>query len=79
MKYDTTNITEQYFIKRDILYPDNKLYRKIPVITVDNYVELGQITAISFLEWVCRNPGGVIALPTGKTPEFFIKWVEYYL
>ena len=79
MKYDTTNITEKYFIERDILYPDNKLYRRIPVITVDNYVELGQITAIRFLEWVCRNPGGVIALPTGKTPEFFIKWVQYYL
>ncbi|MEF8846414.1 MAG: hypothetical protein V5A59_13140, partial [Bacteroidales bacterium] len=79
MQYDTTNITEQYFIERDILYPDNELYRKIPVITVDNYVELGQITAIRFLEWVCRNPGGVIALPTGKTPEFFIKWMEYYL
>jgi len=79
MKYDTTNITEKYFIERDILYPDNKLYRRIPVITVDNYVELGQITAIRFLEWVCRNPGGVIALPTGKTPEFFIKWVQYYI
>lgn len=79
MKYDTTNLTEKYFIERDILYPDNELYRKIPIITVDNYVELGQITAIRFLEWVCRNPGGVIALPTGKTPEFFIKWVQYYL
>ncbi|MGM0531801.1 MAG: glucosamine-6-phosphate deaminase [Bacteroidota bacterium] len=79
MIYDTTNITEKYFSERDILYPDNELYRKIPAITVDNYVELGQITAIRFLEWVCRNPGGVIALPTGKTPEFFIKWVEYYL
>jgi glucosamine-6-phosphate deaminase len=79
MQYDTENITEQYFIKQDKLYSDNKEFRKTPVITVDNYVELGQITAIRFLEWVARNPGGVIALPTGKTPEFFIKWVQYYL
>ena len=46
---------------------------------VDNYVELGQLTALRFLEWVNLNQGGVIALPTGKTPEFFIKWVQYYL
>ncbi len=49
-----------------------------PVIT-DNYVSLGQLTALRFLEWVCENPGGVIALPTGKTPEFFIKWTQFYL
>jgi len=42
-------------------------------------VELGQLTALRFLEWVSLNQGGVIALPTGKTPEFFIKWVQYYL
>lgn len=49
-----------------------------PVIT-DNYVVLGQLTALRFLEWVCDHPGGVIALPTGKTPEFFIKWTQFYL
>lgn len=49
-----------------------------PIIT-DNYVSLGQLTALRFLEWVCENPGGVIALPTGKTPEFFIKWTQFYL
>ena len=49
-----------------------------PIITAD-YVILGQLTALRFLEWVCTHPGGVIALPTGKTPEFFIKWTAYYL
>ena len=29
-----------------------------------------------FIEWVQQNPGGVISLPTGKTPEHFIKWVQ---
>lgn len=78
-KIKKNSLVESYFIKEDEYYADNKLSRKIPVITVDNYVELGQITALRFLEWVCQNPGGAVALPTGRTPEFFIKWVEYYL
>ncbi|MFQ6614374.1 MAG: glucosamine-6-phosphate isomerase, partial [Fidelibacterota bacterium] len=28
-------------------------------------------------EWSAHNPEGVISLPTGKTPEYFIKWVQY--
>ena len=52
---------------------------KIPVVEVKNFLLLGKLTALRFLEWVQNNPGGVIALPTGKTPEHFIKWVDYYL
>jgi glucosamine-6-phosphate deaminase len=29
-----------------------------------------------FVEWVQQHPGGVVSLPTGKTPEHFIKWVN---
>ncbi|OGC06201.1 hypothetical protein A2V82_09475, partial [candidate division KSB1 bacterium RBG_16_48_16] len=70
---------EKFFIDKKRSVKIDKKYEKIPVLTVDNYVVLGQLTAIRFLEWVCENPGGVIGLPTGKTPEFFIKWVQYYL
>ena len=52
---------------------------KIPVIEVSNFPMLGKLTALRFLEWVQNNPGGVISLPTGKTPEHFIKWVIHYL
>ena len=52
---------------------------KIPCIVVDNFPILGKITALRFIEWIIENPGGVISLPTGKTPEFFIKWAKYYL
>ena len=52
---------------------------KIPIIMVDNFPVLGKLAAIRFLEWVQQNPGGVISLPTGKTPEHFIKWVQYFL
>lgn len=51
----------------------------IPYIVVDNFPQLGFITALRFLEWVSENPQGVIALPTGKTPEYFIKWTQYLL
>jgi len=52
---------------------------KMGVITVSNFPQLGKLTALRFLEWVQNNPGGVISLPTGKTPEHFIKWVTHYL
>ena len=60
--------------------PDiSKIQEKVKVIVIDNYIHLGQFTALRFLEWIMLNPGGVVALPTGKTPEFFIKWTKYYL
>jgi len=52
---------------------------KVGVIVVENFPLLGKITALRFIEWVQQNPGGVVSLPTGKTPEHFIKWVTYYL
>ena len=51
----------------------------IPAIVVESFPELGKFAAVRFLEWVQANPGGVISLPTGKTPEFFIKWVNHFL
>lgn len=52
---------------------------KIPYLTVDNFPKLGLITACRFLEWASENPNGVISLPTGKTPEYFIKWTKFLL
>lgn len=56
-----------------------KISTLIPYLTVDNFPKLGLITACRFLEWVSENPNGVISLPTGKTPEFFIKWTQFLL
>ena len=56
----------------DILYPPTE---KIASLVVSSFPMLGQLTALRFLEWVQQHPGGVISLPTGKTPEYFIKWV----
>ncbi len=61
---------------RELIYSPTE---KIGIVQVKSFPELGKLTALRFLEWALGNPGGVISLPTGKTPEHFIKWVTYYL
>lgn len=70
---------EQYYLDlsgKEFIY---KPTEKIPIIQVDSFPELGKLTALRFIEWIIENPTGVISLPTGKTPEHFIKWVEKIL
>ncbi|HDZ40124.1 MAG TPA: glucosamine-6-phosphate isomerase [Bacteroidetes bacterium] len=50
---------------------------RVPYIVVDNFPRLGLLTALRFIEWISENPEGVISLPTGKTPEYFIKYTRY--
>jgi glucosamine-6-phosphate deaminase len=74
-QYDATSTVEEVELQRSgrkALYPPTE---KIAVIEVENFPLLGKLTALRFIEWVVKNPGGVISLPTGKTPEHFIKWV----
>jgi glucosamine-6-phosphate deaminase len=52
---------------------------KIAVITVKSFPDLGRLAALRFLEYAQNNPGGVISLPTGKTPEYFIREVNRFL
>jgi glucosamine-6-phosphate deaminase len=52
---------------------------KLPYIVVRNFPNLGLLTSLRFLEWIAENPEGVISLPTGKTPEFFINWTRRLL
>jgi glucosamine-6-phosphate deaminase len=77
--YDTSSTVESYELSktgRSFLYPPTE---KIKVIEVENFPLLGKLTAFRFIEWVLKNPEGVISLPTGKTPEHFIKWVTRIL
>lgn len=70
---------EQYYLSlsnKELIY---KPTEKIPIIQVSNFPELGKLTALRFIEWMQSNQGGVISLPTGKTPEHFIKWVSFFL
>jgi glucosamine-6-phosphate deaminase len=52
---------------------------KTRAIVVENFPALGKASAFRFLEWAQQNPQGVCSLPTGKTPEYFIKWVQRIL
>jgi glucosamine-6-phosphate deaminase len=52
---------------------------KLPYVLVENFPKLGLLTSLRFLEWVSENPNGVISLPTGKTPEYFITYTKYLL
>lgn len=67
---------EKAFIDESIVKKTESL---IPYIIVDNFPKLGLMTSLRFIEWVSENPEGVISLPTGKTPEFFIKWTQTIL
>ncbi|NQT26575.1 glucosamine-6-phosphate deaminase [candidate division KSB1 bacterium] len=75
----TRSAVEQTILRNSdqkIIYPPTE---KIKTLVIDNFPALGRLTALRFLEWAQENEGSVISLPTGKTPEFFIKWVKYFL
>ncbi len=52
---------------------------KLKTIVVENFPALGKLTALRFIEWAQKNQDWTISLPTGKTPEYFIKWVCFLL
>jgi glucosamine-6-phosphate deaminase len=77
--YDATSSVEAVELKRSgrrLAYAPTE---KIPVIEIESYPLLGKLTALRFIEWVLKNPGGVISLPSGKTPEMFIRWTSHIL
>ncbi len=67
------------FTKVEKAFKSRTCNTRVPTLVVDNIPKLGLLTALRFLEWVDRNPAGVISLPTGKTPEYFLKWTEHLL
>ncbi len=76
MRSSSLSSVEATFINSEII---EKQKVKIPYLTVENFPDLGLLTSLRFLEWVSENPDGVVSLPTGKTPEYFIKWTHHIL
>lgn len=75
----TDSKVEQAILKhsgRKLYYPGDE---HIGTLVVDNFPALGKAVALRFLEWVQANPEGVISLPTGRTPEYFIAEVNHFL
>ncbi len=60
-------------------YFDHYDDEKIAVLQFNSLSELGRAVTYRFIEWVQRNPRGVCSLPTGKTPEYFIRWMNHLL
>lgn len=54
-------------------------YEKVKTLEVPNFTAMGKVAALRFIEWLQKNPGGVISLPTGKTPQYFIEWTSHFL
>lgn len=71
------NTVEQSFLNKS-QKPLQYSKERFPIIEVENTFELGKLAALSFIDWVEHNPQGVVALPSGKTPEYFIKFINYY-
>lgn len=76
MEYPTLSKVEAAFVQISGI---EKMSTRLPYITTENFPTLGLLTSLRFLEWVSENPEGVISLPTGKTPEYFIKYTHYLL
>ncbi|PZX53476.1 glucosamine-6-phosphate deaminase [Algoriphagus ratkowskyi] len=74
-KYPLSEVEKSFLQESGV----EKISTLIPYLQVDNFPKLGLLTACRFLEWVAANPEGVISLPTGKSPEFFIKWTQFLL
>ncbi|MCK5145354.1 glucosamine-6-phosphate deaminase [bacterium] len=78
-KTDTPSQVEKLAVEKSgfkLIYQPSE---QMGLVVMNNFPLLGKLAALRFLEWVLANPGGTISLPTGKTPEHFIKWVTYYL
>lgn len=74
-KQFTSQVEQEFYEKSG----SPSITTKLPYVLVENFPKLGLITSLRFLEWASTNPDGVISLPTGKTPEHFIKWTQYLL
>lgn len=76
MKTNQFSEVEKVFLQQAGI---ERMTTRAPYITVANFPKLGMLTSLRFLEWVAQNPQGVISLPTGKTPEYFIKYTHFFL
>lgn len=77
--YDAASAVEETECARSGRLPRYAPTERTRVVEVENFPQLGKLAALRFVEWVKKNPGGVISLPTGKTPEHFIRWVRRML
>ncbi|MCQ2306462.1 MAG: hypothetical protein MJ000_02715 [Bacteroidales bacterium] len=67
---------EQAFVNESGI---NEMTTTMPYIVTESVPRMGLMMALRFIEWVAQNPDGVISLPTGKTPQYFIQYTHEIL
>lgn len=72
MKFNDSKVEQAFFEEAG----SHKISTRIPYITVDSFPKLGLLSALSFIEWVSKNPTGVVSLPTGKTAQYFMQYTH---
>ncbi|MFH1644320.1 MAG: PIG-L family deacetylase [bacterium] len=78
--YNANSKVEQIFLKKNKKSKNiNSKNEKVFTLQLLSFDELGKVTALRFLEWLQLNPKGVIALPTGNTPNPFIEHTINFL
>jgi hypothetical protein len=70
------SIVESKFVE---LSGIDKVSTKIPYIVTSDFPKLGLMTALRFIEWVAKNPEGVISLPTDEHADYFINFTHQIL
>lgn len=70
---DFDSDVERVFVKASGV---SQMTTTTPYIVTESVQKLGLLMALRFIEWVSRHPDGVISLPTGKTPQYFIHYVH---
>lgn len=61
-------LEKHFFSLQDL----QKQTTNIPYLVLESFLQLGLINLLRFLEGASESPQGVISLPIGKTPEYFI-------
>jgi len=75
MEQNFTQVEKAFFEEAQ----SQEISTRIPYITVESFPKLGLLSALSFLEWVSKNPEGVVSLPTGKTAQYFLDFTHLLL
>ena len=68
MKFELTKVEQSFLNKNNI----GNQSTKIPYLIVDNFPDLGLLTALRFLEWCLENLKGVVSLPAGKPQSILL-------
>jgi len=75
--YDGSSTVETIELQRSGKEYEYVPTEKIRIIEVDNFPLLGKLTAFRFIEWVLKNPGGVISLRQEDSRTFYYMGAAY--